>query len=201
MAEGKGIFGTLRALIFELSVVFIGMFLALWVNDYQVKVGEDLKRQQIYLAISQEVQSVAAKVDKVYPQVDAFLGDFEKRFKAGERPIPKPVNINLVFEGYAWDYLVQSGGMDLLDIDKLVKFSQLRSQIDLLANEVEKLEQNITFLLLPNMDKGKKEFYKSNSNSLKESYYWYVTSLTLIEKYLKGLKESSRDVLMGFDVE
>ena len=89
--------------------------------------------------------------------------------------------------------------MDLLDIDKLVKFSQLRSQIDLLANEVEKLEQNITFLLLPNMDKGANEFYKSNSNSLKESYYWYVTSLTLIEKYLKRLKESSRDVLLGLE--
>jgi len=196
-----GVVGTLRSLIFELSIVFIGMFLALWVNDYQTGIQESHKRQQIYLAINQEVKSVVAKVDKVCPQVSAFLGDFEKRFKSGEKPIPKPVNINLVFEGYAWDYLVQSGGMDLLDIDKLVKFSRLRSQIDLLANEVEKLEQNITLLLLPNMDKGEREFYKPNSTSLKESYYWYVTSLTLIEKYLKGLKESSRDVLMGFEVE
>src|SRR5438552_14848756 len=130
MEERKRTFaGRLARWAAELVLVFIGVYAAFWLNNYQQRRQDIERRDRILASIEQTLREgiESNKVSRAKEQQQA--AEFRRALDAGEMPSLQPFVFTTDYSPGDFAALLQSGGIQLLELETLTALRKDESVI------------------------------------------------------------------------
>ena len=157
----------------ELVTVFVGVYAAFLLNDYQAHREERQRREQILSWMEERYPEMYAALGGYSEQMRRSGDDFNRRVEAGEMPTVKAFLWTTDYDALELTGLLQSGGYTLLEIKTVRSLQEvdgtLREMVALALHD----QQLSDALILPNLDKGSSAFYDPVTKHLRPGYEWY----------------------------
>jgi hypothetical protein len=104
----------------ELVLVFVGVYAAFWLNNYQQHREDAERRDQILASLEQQLREgiESGKINRAKQEQEA--GEFRRALEAGEMPPLQPFVFTTDYSPTDWATMLQSGGVQLLDVQTLM---------------------------------------------------------------------------------
>jgi len=104
----------------ELILVFVGVYAAFWLNNYQEHRQDAERRDQILASFEQQLRVgiESGKINRVKQEREAT--EFHRALNAGEMPPVRPFVFTTDYSPSDWAAMLQSGGVQLLDVQTLM---------------------------------------------------------------------------------
>jgi hypothetical protein len=113
----------------ELVLMFVGVYAAFWLNNYQQHQEQLQRRDQILAYLQQRLEDGIASVKVEGAKEEKLVAEFERALEAGETPPTRPFSFSTDYNPADIATLLQAGGIELLDIKTLTVLRQLESDI------------------------------------------------------------------------
>src|SRR5205807_2179165 len=106
--------------IAELILVFVGVYGAFWLNNYQQHQQDADRRGQILAALEQQLREgiESGRINRANQERRA--AEFQRALDAGEMPPLQPFVFITDYSPSDWATMLQSGGVQLLDVQTLM---------------------------------------------------------------------------------
>ena len=179
----------------ELVLVFVGVYAAFWLNNYQQRQQNLQRHDQILATLEDRLREgiESAKTEK--ERDDKEVAEFDRALAAGEMP-------RLQLFAFSSDYsasdiatLLQSGGIELLDVKTLTAVRELESAIRGGLNRMNHYQQLSDELIVPNLDQDISFFYDPATKKLRKRFEKYPDMLHSTVKFFHDL-EQKQDALL-----
>ncbi|MGH7503939.1 MAG: hypothetical protein ACREL7_19590 [Longimicrobiales bacterium] len=102
--------------VLELAVVFIGVYAAFALSEYQSRKEAEARRQQIQEALVREIRDITSNTRRVATSLPAQLTQFDSAVAAGARPPLQPWIEPVRVQNHMWEATLQSGALDLFHV-------------------------------------------------------------------------------------
>jgi len=179
-------------LLAELAIVFLGVSLATWADDYRQHRADRALSRQILAALDRSLVDLEKHEHTVGRGLDAELARFDAQRKQGLRPVP-PVYRETMAERpptLVWGALVETGGARLLPPDLLFDFARFFNRMDSLGERYIRYNQFSEERFLPLADKGGGVFYEPGG-ALKPEYREHLARLRELRDMQKQMVADS----------
>ena len=105
----------------ELVLVFVGVYAAFWLNNYQQHRQDAERRDQILASLEQQLREgiESGKINRAKEQ-EQKAAEFRRALDAGEMPPLQPFVFITDYSPSDWATMLQSGGVQLLDVQTLM---------------------------------------------------------------------------------
>ena len=171
-------------LISELIIVFIGVYGAFMVNNYQNEFKDNRVRHDYFVTFLAELDNFYNSASQLNTKMSNYLKEFEEAVTNNQKP--KLIVNNFFFfsntfvigAAFNGDYFSAIGS------DFLSSISRGTSLIKAINQKIADYNRN-TYQLLYFHAYDPKKFYRENGQ-LKDEYKWYVADLKVIQGYLEG---------------
>jgi hypothetical protein len=185
----------------ELVLVFVGVYAAFWLNNYQQHRQDAQRRDQILAALQQKVTEEldSARSQGLKQKLDA--AEFRRALEAGEMPPLRALS-------YAPDYsptdvatLLQAGGVELLRAKTLIA---LRETEMLLRGSLSRLlhyEKMSDELIAPNLDQDASFFYDSATKKLRKRFDFYIRANAAAGAFFSDMVKAQEELLKQIQAE
>ena len=187
--------------IAELILVFVGVYGAFWLNNYQER-QRDAKRRDVILASLEE--SVKHELENAQQNAgveEKRASDFRRALDAGEMPQVRPFSFQADYSPSDIATLLQAGGVELLDPKTLTVLrnteSVIRGGLALMAR-IEKISDQV---IVPHLNEGNAIFYDPATKKLRPSVEKYPDGLDAAAKFFRGMEKSEQDLLRQLQAE
>jgi hypothetical protein len=185
----------------ELILVFVGVYAAFWLNSYQQR-QQDLKRHdQILATLENELRDgmESAKAESV--KEDRQVADFDRALAAGEMPPLRAFAFTTDYSASDVATLLQSGGIELLDVKTLVSLRNLESVIRGGLSRLNHFEKLSDELIAPNLDQDISFFYDPATKKLRKRFEKYPDALHSAVQFFHDLQEAQDALLKQIQIE
>lgn len=185
------------ALLLELIIVFIGVYAAFLLDDYKIQKRNENRRNQIYKSLYKEIDQGSKNMNITFRKLDRlvftpYLESYEKNLM----PTLKPLLIGSAsYSTRKWEAILSTGGLEVLNLEMIEEMETYYFQINLLIEQMKKMEFLCIQQLLPNLDKDKSEFYNLKTKKLKDKYHWYIQSLGSMQKKAREIMSENKKLL------
>ena len=179
-------------LLAELAIVFLGVSLASWADDYRQDRADRALSRQILAALGRSLVDLDKHEHSVGRGLDAELARFDAQRKKGLRPMP-PVYRESMAERpptLVWNALIETGGARLLPPDLLFDFARFFNRMDSLGERYIRYNQFSEERFLPLAGRGPAVFYEANG-ALRPEYFQHVERLREIRGMQKQMVADS----------
>jgi|GEM_PF-940745 len=185
--------GTPLWLLFELLVVFLGVWGAFLFNNYQDKIKEEKKTRSIYEYFLAECKSERTEIDQERKVFDSVVASFFTAYKNGELPdiLGVPIFFTSSINSRVWEAVLASGGTDVMDFETIRLIDQYETDKLNMISLFSKGEAYGREFLLMNFERPKSEFYNLWTKQLRPQYQWYLKFLLSIQKQYRDMAESN----------
>src|SRR5262249_35410161 len=104
----------------ELLLVFVGVYAAFWLNNYQQHRQDAGRRDLILASLEQQLRKgiESGKINRANQEREA--AEFRRALEAGEMPPLGPFVFITDYSPTDWATMLQSGGVQLLDVQTLM---------------------------------------------------------------------------------
>ena len=104
----------------ELILVFVGVYAAFWLNNYQEHRQDAERRDQILASFEQQLREgiESGRINRAKQEREAT--EFQRALNAGEMPPVRPFVFTTDYSPSDWATMLQSGGVQLLDVQTLM---------------------------------------------------------------------------------
>src|SRR4029450_13135203 len=118
--EKRSRFAHFGSWVAELILVFVGVYAAFWLNSYQQHQQDAERRDQILAFIEQTLREAiqSSKINRTREE-EPEAAEFRRALDAGEMPPLHPFVFITDYSPGDFAALLQSGGIQLLDLDTL----------------------------------------------------------------------------------
>jgi hypothetical protein len=142
----------------EPVLVFVGVYAAFWLNSYQQHQQDAKRHDQILASLEQTLREGVDNAKTEGAKEDRQLVKFRRALQAGEIP---PLRLLLSQPTSATDIatLLQSGGIELLDVKTLTALRKLESVIRWDLSRMAHYQKLSDELIVPNLDQDISFFY------------------------------------------
>lgn len=191
---------------FELLVVFIGVYAAFALSQYQTRRTSAERRRQIQEALVREITDLTSNTRRVAQTLPGELAQFDSAVHQGRRPALRPWIEPVRVETHMWDATLQSGALDLFDIPTVYKLSQFYNELNAGFEQLGQLRSLSESVLIPNLERESSEFYEPDGRHLRPKYQWYrdglgrlstlAASITALGDGLTGQLTSERSLAL-----
>ena len=179
-------------LVIELFTVFVGVYLAFVISDYQAAQQTDLKKQQLYGVLSKEVNYFVLGGKFISNKMDSLLhnsGSDYTYYLENRAPTPPDA---------MWKASVESGVLDIIDINLFYELSVFYNRLGALSsnylNYYNFIQSNV-------IGQSRQDNYSKNqSGQLRNNYYQHKEQLKAINKELKTLIKEAELLLEQIDL-
>src|SRR5437763_5043656 len=185
----------------ELVLVFVGVYAAFWLNNYQQHQEQLKRREQILAYLQQRLEDGVASAKTDGAKEEKLVAEFQHALDAGEMPPLRPFSFSTDYNPADIATLLQSGGIELLDIKTLSVLRQLESAVrgDLSAmSHFEKLSDE---LIVPNLDQHISFFYDPATRKLRKRFEKYPEALQATVKFADDLERTHTELLKRIQAE
>jgi hypothetical protein len=143
----------------ELLLVFVGVYGAFWLNDYQQHHQDAERRDRILASIEQTLREgiESGKINRTEEEREA--AEFQRALQAGEMPPLHPFVFTTDYSPGDFATLLQSGGIQLLDLETLTALRNDESVIRWGLSRMARFQKLSDELIVPTLDQEISFFY------------------------------------------
>jgi hypothetical protein len=161
----------------ELLIVFVGVYAAFALSQYEARREAAERRHQLQDALVREISDLTSNTRRVAQQLPIELAHFDSAAAAGRHPVLQPWIEPVRVQTHMWQATLQSGALDLFDIPTVYRLSQFYNELNAGFEQLAQLRSLSESVLIPNLERGTSEFYEPDGRHLRPKYQWYRAGL------------------------
>jgi hypothetical protein len=185
----------------ELLLVFVGVYAAFWLNNYQQH-REEVKRRDLILATLEEQLGEGIASGRISgARQEREASEFQRALKAGEMPRLRPFVFTTDYSPGDIGALLQSGGVALLDVKTLVALRELESVIRWGLSDMARYQKLSDELIVPNLGRDLPFFYDPATKQLREPYEIYPQALDSRVKFAHDVERAKINLVEQMKTE
>ncbi|MCB2212830.1 hypothetical protein KQI52_12030 [bacterium] len=178
---GRPVRNTFGYFIVELLIVFVGVFAAFQLSQFQQQRVEDRRRDQLVDALLREIETVLINTGRAADSLPLMIEELETAIDAGQRPPLTPLLEAVRVRTHMWEIAIRGGGLDVLDVDTMYRLSRFYSSLDEGLEQIDQLRTLSETVLVPNLGKPDGEFYLPDGQ-LQPRYQWYLYGMKNLQR-------------------
>jgi hypothetical protein len=186
----------------ELVLVFVGVYAAFWLSNYQQQQQDAQRRDRILASIEQTLREgiESSKINRVSEQEPA-AAEFRRALDAGEMPPLRPFVFITDYSPSDLATMLQSGGVQLLDVQTLKALRNDESVIRWGLARMARYQKLSDELIVPNLDKDISFFYDPATKKLRKQFEIYPEALEETVKLANDLERTHTELLKQIQAE
>ncbi len=173
----------------ELLIVFVGVYAAFALSEHQQHLQTVAHRDQIQQALLLEIEEITVRTRRAAETIPQVAAYYDSSIAAGGMPPLQPMIEPLNVHPHMWEAVLQSGGLNLLDVSTLYRISEFYNALNAGFEQLRQLRQLSEAVLIPNLDRGSGEFYDPVTKQLRPKYAWYPQGLRRVGDLAFGITE------------
>jgi len=187
--------------IAELVLVFVGVYAAFWLNNYQQHRQDTERRDQILASLEQQLRKgiESGKINRAKQEREAT--EFQRALNAGETPPVRPFVFTTDYSPTDWATMLQSGGVQLLDVQTLMAVRNDESVIRWGLSRMAWYQKLSDELIVPNVDQDISFFYDPATRKLRKRFEIYPEALDARVRFANELERTHTELLKRIQAE
>ena len=200
--EKRSRFSHFGGWVAELVLVFLSVYAAFWLNNYQQHRQDAERRDRILASIEQTLREgiESSKINRVSEQEPA-AAKFQRALDAGEMPPLRPFVFITDYSPSDLATMLQSGGVQLLDVQTLRALRNDESVIRWGLARMARYQKLSDELIVPNLDKDISFFYDPATKKLRKQFEIYPEALEDTVKLANDLERTHTELLKQIQAE
>jgi len=185
----------------ELVLVFVGVYAAFWLNNYQQYRQDAERRDRILASIEQTLREgiESGKINRANQEREA--AEFQRALDAGEMPPVRPFVFTTDYSPGDFAAWLQSGGFQLLDLETLTALRNDESIIRWGLSRMARYQKLSDELIVPNLDQDISFFYDPATKKLRKRFETYPDALRERVKFANELERTHIELLKRIQSE
>ena len=185
----------------ELVLVFVGVYAAFWLNSYQQRQQDGERRDRILASIEKTLTEgiESNKISRAKQQHEAT--EFRRALDAGEMPALRPFVFTTDYNPGDFATVLQSGGIQLLDLETLTALRNDESIIRWGLSRMARYTKLSDELIVPNLDQDISFFYDPATKKLRRRFEMYPEALDATVRFANELERTHTDLLKRIQAE
>ena len=185
----------------ELLLVFIGVYAAFWLNDYQQHQEQAKRRDQILASLEQQLQEGVENTKAGAARAAQERLEFQQALESGQRPKLRRFIFTTDYNPGDIATLLQAGGIELLDVKTLTTLREFESVVRWGLSRMAHYQELSDELIAPNLGQDSSFFYEENGRQLRERFDIYPEALQAKLTFFNQLKEKQAQLLSQIQSE
>ena len=185
----------------ELVLVFVGVYAAFWLNNYQQHRQDADRRDQILASLEQLLREgiESNKISRAKEQQQA--AEFRRALDAGEMPPLHPFVFTTDYSPGDFATILQSGGIQLLELETLTALRNDESVIRWGLSGMARYQKLSDELIVPNLNQDISFFYDPTTKKLRKQFEIYPEALQATVKFANDLERTHTALLKQIQAE
>ena len=185
----------------ELVLVFVGVYAAFWLNNYQQHQQDAERRDRILASIEKTLREgiESGKINRAEQEREA--AEFQRTLDAGEMPPLRPFVFTTDYSPGDFATLLQSGGTQLLDLETRTALRNDESVIRWGLSRMAWYQKLSDELIVPNLDQDISFFYDPATKKLRKRFEIYPEALEANVKFANELERTHTELLKRIQAE
>jgi len=199
--EKRSRFSHFGGWIAELVMVFVGVYAAFWLNNYQQRQQDAERHDRILASIERTLRDgiESNKTNRAEQQRDA--AEFRRALDAGEMPPLHPFVFTTDYSPGDFATMLQAGGIQLLDLETLTALRNDESVIRWGLSRMARYQKLSDELIVPNLDQDISFFYDPATRKLRKRFNIYPEALDARLKFANDLERTHTELLKRIRAE
>jgi hypothetical protein len=200
--EKRSRFARFGRWVAELVLVFVSVYAAFWLNSYQQHQQDAERRDRILASIEQTLREgiKSSKINRTTEQEPA-AAEFRRALNAGEMPPLHPFVFITDYSPSDLATMLQSGGVQLLDVQTLRALRNDESVIRWGLARMARYQKLSDELIVPNLDQDISFFYDPTTKNLRKRFEIYPEALQETVNLANDLERTHTELLKQIQVE
>jgi hypothetical protein len=191
-------FGTWIA---ELVLVFVGVYAAFWLNNYQQHRQDAERRDRILASIEQTLREGIESNKSNRSEQEREATESRRALDAGEMPPLGPFVFTTDYSPGDFATILQAGGVQLLDLETLSALRNDESVIRWGLSRMARYTKLSDELIVPNLDQDISFFYDPATRKLRKLFEIYPEALDATVKFASDLERTHTALLKQIQAE
>jgi hypothetical protein len=187
--------------IAELVLVFIGVSAAFWLNNVQQHQQEAKRRDQILASLERTLREGIESGRINAAEQEQKAAEFQRALDAGEMPPLRPFVFTTDYNPGDFATLLQSGGIELLDVETLMALRNDESVIRWGLSRMAHYQKLSDELIVPNLDQEISFVYDPTTRKLRKRFQMYPEALQATVKFAHDLDRTHTELLKRIQAE
>ena len=185
----------------ELILVFVGVYAAFWLSNSQQRGQDAERRDRILASIERTLREgiESNEISRAKQQQEA--GEFRRALEAGEMPPLRPFVFTTDYSPGDFAALLQSGGIQLLDLETLTALRNDETIIRWGLSRLTRYTKLSDELIVPNLDQDISFFYDSATKKLRKRFEFYPEALDATVRFANELERTHTALLKRIEAE
>src|ERR1700736_5059848 len=199
--DSTAAFGKVGRWIAELVLVFVGVYAAFWLNNFQQHQKEAKRRDQILASLERTLREgiESGRINGAKEEQQA--AGLQRALDAGEMPPLHPFVFTTDYSPGDFATLLQSGGIELLDVETLTALRNDESVIRWGLSRMAHYQKLSDELIVPNLDQDISLFYDPTTGKLRKRFEMYPEALQATVKFAHDLDRTHSELLKRIQAE
>ena len=185
----------------ELLLVFVGVYAAFWLNDYQQHRQDVERRDRILASIERTLREGIESNEISRAKQQRQAAEFRRALDAGEMPPLRPFVFTTDYSPGDFATILQSGGIQLLDLETLTALRNDETIIRWGLSRMARYTKLSDELIVPNLDQDISFFYDPATRKLQKRFEMYPEALDATVKFANELKRTHTELLKRIQAE
>jgi hypothetical protein len=199
--EKRSRFAHLGRWVAELVLVFVGVYAAFWLSNFQQHREDARRRDQILASLEQEFLKGIESGKIAEAREERQAAEFRRALDAGEMPPLHPFVFTTDYSPGDIATLLQSGGVQLLDVKTLMALRELESVIRWGLSDIQRYQRLSDDLIVPNLDQDISFFYDPATKKLRRRFEIYPQALEATLKFAHDLDRTKTELVRRIQAE
>jgi len=185
----------------ELLLVFIGVYAAFWLNNYQQRQQDAERRDRILASIERTLRDGIESDKTNRAEQEREAAEFQRALDTGEMPPLNPFVFTTDYSPGDFATMLQAGGIQLLDLKTLTALRNDESVIRWGLSRMARYQKLSDDLIVPNLDQDISFFYDPVTKRLRKRFEIYPDALDARLKFANDLERTHMELLKQIQAE
>ena len=185
----------------ELVLVFVGVYAAFWLNNYQQHQQDVKRHDQILASLEDRLREGIESAKAAGAKSDREVAEFKSALAAGQMPPLGMYSFSSDYSASDIATLLQSGGIELLDVKTLTALRDLESVIRNGLTQIAHFQKLSDELIVPNLDQDTSFFYDPATKRLRKRFEKYPEALQMTASFFHELEKAQTELLKQIQIE
>lgn len=166
----------------ELVVVFVGVYSAFAVAEWDEEREREERAAQLRAALAVEVRDIQSNTHRVAVGLPLQVAVLDSLMASGRPFRPEPQMEPIGFRAHVWDASLASGALALLDVETFLDASLFYNELNAGFEQIAQLRNLSESMLLPQLDEPLASFFEPDparprALRLRQQYAWYRSGM------------------------
>jgi hypothetical protein len=185
----------------ELVLVFVGVYAAFWLSNYQQRQQDQERHDRILASIEQTLREGIESNNDSRAKEQQQVAEFRRALDAGEMPPLHPFVFTTDYSPGDFATILQSGGIQLLELDTLIALRKDESVIRWGLSGMARYQKLSDELIVPNLHQDISFFYDPTTKKLRKQFEIYPEALQATVKFANDLERTHTALLKQIQAE